>query len=248
MFLIYIDESGNHTFKDPENFVYAALCIHENQWQIVDNKVQSIKLKHFPDIDPDNIELHAKDIVSGNKHYKGNLLYRMEILSDVYNLISEIDCCLFASIIDKRKINGNNFDVNHWSMKLLFERLCKYLDKTNRMHIENGEPTECALLLVESVNNKFDQKVRKRLLPWIRNGTEFRRNNHIIEDPLFVTSSYRSLSQLVDCVAYCVRRYYRGSDVSIDEYNRQFFALIHNKFDKDIFGKINNAGIKIFPA
>ena len=45
-----------------------------------------------------------------------------------------------------------------------------------------------------------------------KSGTKFEKNNYLIEDPLFVNSEYRHLSQLADCVAYCVKKRFRENE------------------------------------
>lgn len=248
MYLIYMDESGKNSFNDKENYILAGVCIHENSWQLIDNEVKKIKIKYFPKLDPDDVEFHTKAIAQGEDIFKTMKLdERMKTLNDIYTLISKIDCTLFAVLIDKKKAYTNKFDVEHWGLKLLFERFCIYLEKENKKNIKKGSPTECAILLIDSIQNNYDLKIRGKLLVWIRRGTEYHTNKYIIEDPIFVTSSYRSISQLVDSVAYCVRRKFRHSNTKLDPYFNDFFKIIHDKFDKNDKGKVDNAGLKIFP-
>jgi len=160
---------------------------------------------------------------------------RMQILEDISTLIAKTECNILSTLIDKTKIYARNFDIEYWALKLLFERI--WLEKQN----EKNKLPEHAILLIDSVNTKYDQKRRDKLLPWIRRGTCYP------NDPLFVTSSYRSLSQLTDCIAYCIRRKYRPSKKKLDGYFDRFFGIIYKKIDKNKYGNIINAGLKIFP-
>lgn len=45
-----------------KNFVLAALITNERNWQIIDNSVKAIKLKHFAGLSDEDVELHAKDM------------------------------------------------------------------------------------------------------------------------------------------------------------------------------------------
>jgi len=239
-----MDESGKPTFKDKENYTLASLCIHEKYWQTVDNKVNELKSTYFPNLSADKVEFHAKEIAQGDSIYKSmKLEERMQIFEDIYTLIAKTECNILSTLIDKTKIYAHNFDIEYWALKLLFERICIWLEKQN----EKNELPEHAILLIDSVNTKYDQKRRDKLLPWIRRGTCYRNNKYIIEDPLFVTSSYRSLSQLTDCIAYCIRRKYRPSKKKLDGYFDKFFEIIYKKIDKNKYGDIINAGLKIFP-
>jgi len=64
MYLIYIDSSGTPSIKDVEDYVLSAIIVNENDWTYIDNMVTDIKIKHFPNIEPSKIEIHAKDMVN----------------------------------------------------------------------------------------------------------------------------------------------------------------------------------------
>ena len=79
-------------------------------------------------------------------------------------------------------------------------------------------------------------------------GTLYSTLDYLIEDPFFTDSKWRNLSQLVDCVAYCVRRKYmvKQSPQKKNVWDRQF-EIISNRFDKSVTGSYDGYGIKIFP-
>ena len=70
MYLIYIDESGKATLKDPEDFVLAALIINENQWYNINNQINALKTHFFPNIQNSDIELHAAEIANHKGHFQ----------------------------------------------------------------------------------------------------------------------------------------------------------------------------------
>jgi hypothetical protein len=68
-----------------------------------------------------------------------------------------------------------------------------------------------------------------------------------LEDPLFTDSKWRNLSQIADCVAYCIRRHYRINKNHFDNaYWEPYFKKIEPVFDAP-FGSYVGFGIKIFP-
>jgi len=71
----------------------------------------------------------------------------------------------------------------------------------------------------------------------------------LIEDPLFTDSKWRNLSQLVDCVAYAIRKHFRNPPKpSFHDKNwESYFKLIYDKLDADESGKIDGCGLKVFP-
>ncbi len=75
-------------------------------------------------------------------------------------------------------------------------------------------------------------------------------NKYLIEDPLFISSQYRNMTQLVDLIAFIVRRKYK-TPVNLDSVFNQnylrYFETIKSKFDTNENGEIIGSGIKIFP-
>ena len=257
MYLIYIDESGKPNLQDPEDYVLGALIINENRWVIIDNNVKALKNHFFPTIDDSAIELHASEMVNHENEFQNLTNSQIfDILEACYNLISNIDCCLIASVIRKDNIYSNiksRSDINDWievwGHRILFERICLYLDKVNEENVSNGIPIDYGILLIDSVNRRYDQLLRKKILELFEKGTYYIKNKYLIEDPLFISSQYRNLTQLVDLVSFIVRRRYRNnsSNSFFNQKYLEYFNLIENKFDTDENGTIEGCGIKFFP-
>ena len=253
MFLIYIDESGKPDYKDPEYFTLTAFIINDKGWQAVDNLVKDVKIHHFPNLNDDDVELHATNII----HRKG--IYRtltwdqlFQLLEDCYQLIARIDCCLISVIIRKNRVYPNKragFDPEVWGYRLLFERICKYLEKANDLLTHQNKPKEHGIMFIDSVNRKFDKLLRNKILVFIAKGTHYVENKYLIEDPLFITSQYRNMSQLCDLVTFCVRKKYRETNIDnkITHQFDHYYSVLLPKFDRDEKGEINGCGVKIFP-
>ncbi len=209
MYLIYVDESGKPNIKDPEDYILGALIIKENQWQQIDQQVKLLKKKWFPALNDKQIELHASDITHQRKVFK-DLTQQdtFNLLNDISVLISNIFCVLIASIIRKNNIYPfirERKDINDWIERkghmILFERICKYLNKVNRMKELVNEPIDYGILIIDSVNNKYDEIVRKKVIKLLEEGTFYVENKYLIENPIFVISKYRNLIQLADFVS-----------------------------------------------
>lgn len=250
MYLTYIDESGKPDRSHDENeFVLASLTINEKDWQIVDNKVKAIKIKHFPHLDPDSFELHTSDILNHEGMYRKLPLHaRLEIIEDMLTVLEEIDCTVIAIVIHKSRLRKPDVDIDQMALGFLFERLCWLLEEKNKSTVHDGRSIEYGILLIDSITKKFDNKIREKILNLFRNGTRYKTNKYLIEDPLFVESKYRHLSQLVDCVAYCIRRRYRTPAREDEkEVYDQFFNKIARKLHKSGNGAFDSYGLKIFP-
>ena len=64
MYLAYLDASGSALLKEKENYVLSAIITNECSWQIIDNSIKQIKIKHFPQIADEDVEFHAKDMLN----------------------------------------------------------------------------------------------------------------------------------------------------------------------------------------
>ncbi len=257
MYLIYVDESGKPNLQDSEDYVLGSLIINENRWVTIDNQVRTLKNHFFPTVDDSKIELHASEIVNHEKLFQNLTNAQIfDLLEACYNLISNIDCCLIASVIRKDNIYQyirNRPDINdwieRWGHRVLFERICLYLDKVNKENVSKAIPIDYGILLIDSVNIRYDQLLRKKILELFKKGTYYIQNKYLIEDPLFISSQYRNLTQLVDLVSFIVRRRYRNnsSDSFFNQKYLKYFSLIENKFDTDENGTIEGCGVKFFP-
>lgn len=251
MYLTYIDESGKAERTDPEQeYVLASLTINESAWKDVDGRVRGLKQKYFPNSIHDDIEIHATDIFNHKRAFKNmSLEKRLAVFADVMTIVSEIDCSLSAILIRKDELKSKTLEIDTYTLELLFERLCYYHSMANGENRMKGKDEQYGILMIDSVNSKYDNKVRTKIRSLFENGTKYVKNRYLIEDPIFVDSSYRHLSQLVDCVAYCIRRNFRK--VEADEREREtfeaFFKMIEPKLLKNE-SKSEGYGLKIFPS
>jgi hypothetical protein len=230
LFLAYLDASGRPDLNEREDYVLASLVINERNWQMVDNAMKEIKLKHFPNLSDADIELNSKDMQNREGIFNEipwEVIY--EIHDDIFNFIntSDIEMWIIAVLIRKHKLK-RSIDVESWAYRLLFERMNKFIERQNRLLVEKRHPHEYGIMIIDSEGLKKDENLRKRLYETLRYGTLYSQLNYLIEDPLFTNSKWTNLSQLVDCIAYCIRKYYRS--------NTDSFHTQHWEY-----------GLKIFP-
>ena len=249
MFLAYLDSSGRPTFQDKENYVLCSVVIGERDWQAIDNGVKQIKLTHFPNLPDAEVEFHAKDMVN-HKGIFAKLSWTQiyAIFDDIFDFVANpnTQLAIIAVLIDKSKLDPDK-DIEQWAFRLLFERLNKYLEKKNAALIQSLMPNEFGISIMDSEGPVKDQNLRKKIYPMLRYGTMYSKLTYLIEDPLFTDSKWRSLSQLADCIAYCVRKKYRQNKPSFHTYHwLGYFPKIESKFDNKN-GRYLGLGLKIFP-
>ena len=249
VFLAYVDSSGRPNFEDKENYVVASMITNEASWQSIDNSIKQIKLKHFPGLPDSEIEIHAKDMV--NRHGLFQKLSFDQIYSvfdDVFEYISSesSQISIIAVVIDKTKL-AKDKDIETWAYRLLLECVNKHLERENHELILAQYPQQFGIMIFDTEDPVKDQKLRRKLYGMLRQGTMYNMLNFLIEDPLFTDSKWRNLSQLVDCIAYCVRKRYRSNTPSLHtEHWETYFNKIEKKLDSP-FGSYFGYGLKIFP-
>jgi hypothetical protein len=214
MYLAYIDESGRPNIGVEGNiFVLSCLITNEQNWQIIDNRVKQIKIKHFPVIPHDEVEIHAKDMLNRTGIFS-RLSFKQiyEIFDDVFSFISEkeTEICAISVIIQKNKLYTGK-DAEEWAYRLLIERINNYLSKKNRQRISNGQTPEYGIMIIDSCGMKADAKLRKKITCMLKKGTYYSDLKYLIEDPLFTDSKWRNLPQLIDCIAYATKKKYKDT-------------------------------------
>jgi hypothetical protein len=105
------------------------------------------------------------------------------------------------------------------------------------------------IMIIDSCNSNYDNKLRKSIAEILRDGTCFCKLRYLIEDPLFTDSKWRNMAQLSDCVAYAIRKHFRTpSNPSFHDENwEKYYSMLLKKADKDETGKILGCGIKVCP-
>lgn len=195
------------------------------------------------------VEIHAKDMLNRHgifKDLKWEQIYA--IFDDVFRYVSLSDSALtiIAVVIDKKKLQRNQ-DIETWAYRLMFERINRFVERQNELLHAAQYFHQYGIMILDSEGEKKDQKLRRKLYSMLKDGTFYSKLTCLIEDPLFTDSKWRNLSQLVDCIAYCVRKKFRqNTDSEHTKHWDEYFKLIESKFDAP-FGKYEGYGLKVFP-
>ena len=143
MYLSYIDTSGGPEKSDPENFVVASVIINDNAWHHMNKEIRYIKTKHFPDLHPDRVELHVKEMLNHTGIYrKTSLNTTYSILNDLFEFIAakETDLKIIGTITDKRIKRIRDLEMRGYVF--MFERVNRYLAQRNGLFKKANETPE----------------------------------------------------------------------------------------------------------
>lgn len=263
MQLLYMDESGDSAlpadpaapFVHSEYFVRAGVALHDKKWRAVDSRIRQFKAKRKI---PLNVEIHATEIRTGKTQknvkiegvWKKKKAYnwfgrryrdkesREKLLEQfLIDALSGNDITVFAVVIDKKKIDLGLSEKNPnripklKSLELISERFTH--------HIEN-QIDKNGLIIMDSVNLEDDGYIRD-----FQNEL-YKRSPYIsascfIENILFCQSHTTNLLQLADVCSFAVyRKHAYGDD--------RYFKIIKNYLHLNEQGKIDGAGLKIWPT
>lgn len=245
MYLIYVDESGTVSLNDGTKlYVLASIIIHEYKWMEINEKIEQLKLKFFPNCNPGDFEFHMSNITHKTGVFKEkpkNELFK--IVREVFNLISEIDCTIICVVIMKELI-GNPKKIEYMSLKYLLERFERNLEEKNK----DKQNKDFGLVFMDRIERCVDFNRFKTIRDVKKQINDiYRKETFVIEDPVFVDSQYRSLIQLADAIAFCVQRTFQESNEKTQLF-KESFELIRDKFAVNSKGEIEGAGLKIFPT
>ncbi len=138
-FRIYIDESGDHAYRNLQRQENRYLCLmgcifESEQYRIFARKLDDFKQKHLsydPDFPP---ILHRNDIINRRGCFGRlcNPVAKKKFDSDLLNLIREADFKIITVVIDKKnhveEYKEMAFHPYHYCLTAILERYCGLLN------------------------------------------------------------------------------------------------------------------------
>ncbi len=106
-------------------------------------------------------------------------------------------------------------------------------------YLENVHGADALSLMIHDQHQAESTKLTELFRKWHRDGTSYTKIPHIAETPLFVDSSLTAMIQVVDLVAYAVRRFFDRGDTDL-------FNRIYGRFDRTPAGVL--VGLRHYTA
>lgn len=204
VYFVYLDESGS-TGPDPIQrfFVIAALTADAEHCIQAQEQLVNLKLKFFPTIQPEEIEIKGRNLVQGKDFFENvRLETRQAILEEIYILLRTQPFWLFATVVDKfdpalRRLSLMPDDFYRFAYKNLIRRIDLFL-KTE---------AEAGLVFVDSRASSIRShlqdarliSIHREYLHSVRKAGD---DSRLVEYPVFVQSQFFAAIQLADVCAY----------------------------------------------
>jgi hypothetical protein len=210
MILVYLDESGNSgtNLLDTQQpvFTLAAVLVPEEKWLAVENGMEILIERLFPNPRPADFEIHANEIISGRGFFRGfSIAHRLQFLTDVLAFAKEqqlrvvhraIVKARFAKWLDNTFGSGVLINPHLAAFPLVAHVVNDYLKSLP------GSPLGI-FISDENRDIMLDVEKAQKLL---RGASGRLHLNQIIEKGFFIDSKKSLLLQLADLCAYCSRR------------------------------------------
>lgn len=224
LYVLYLDESGNHA--EARHFVLAGIAVFERELHWFAQDLDAIQQRYFPDIS-DPLEFHAAKLRAPVGRIPApfdrlTIEQRRQLIADIYQIIRERRGILFGIAIDKTYSSVE--DPYDRGFEELTNRFDLFLRRYNAQAVAQGREEHRGLIVVaeSSYRDRLEILGRK-----FRGGaTRWGQTRALAEVPFFVPASNTRLLQLADFCANAVHGRYNGG------YTRDF-DIIAPKFDRE---------------
>ena len=179
LFRLYIDESGDHNYRDYSNPKYdipserylglMGVAIKKQFSQQIHADLETLKQTHFDYDTDDPIIFHRKDILykRGPFHVLKNPSREASFNNDLISFLTSLKCVLIIVVIDKKHLfdtHGNSaYNPYHFAMTAMMERYCGFLNFLNK----KGD------IIAEARGKKEDNSLEKEYSQVYNDGTYF---------------------------------------------------------------------------
>lgn len=236
MHIMYVDESGDdgfsktniyHPGQTPTKFyIRAGLIIHDWKWKNINKEINNFK---YSKKIPNNIELHATEIINGRcrahdkktgkrksiPNWYGTTFPdrkdRYALLENICSMITKLDICIIIIAIDKSKINqtvSNYFKLpKDKSWEMLIERYNLYLTNVS---------DKIGIIISDAIEKNLEKKHREYARSIYTTSLHVE-ESHFVESILFEPSDSSNLLQIVDIVSFVYQRKLTMSDDKLSQ-------------------------------
>ncbi len=259
-FRLYLDESGDHVYRDFSKASHRFLCLLGCWFKNPDYLefhagLESLKARHLPH-HPDNpVVLHREDMINARKDFKilHDATKRTAFDNDLLDLIRSANFSIVAVVIDKAMLNEKFGQTAahpyHLGLGFLLQRYAGYLNHINRRGDVMGEARGGVedRLLKDSYIRVYERGVWGYTQP-----SSLQMALTSRELKLKPKSANIAGLQLADLMGHPTKMWVLKESNLVDDDLRPFaerlMAIIAPKFNRQLYtGRISGYGYVVFP-
>jgi len=222
MYLLYLDESGQHGGK---HFVLGGIAVFERQTFWIATGLDQLEQRFLPHIN-EPIEFHASSIRAGKESPWDSLdqSQRYQLLDSVYELIQEGQLVLFSTVIERAWLEqgADEYDFAFESVVNRFDRFLR------RKYREEDEAQRGLIIIAESQYRQRIEVLAKRIR---ERGTRWGEAYNLADIPLFSVAANSRLLQVADFCANAIwGRFEHSLARQFDRISSKFFeadGIVH---------------------
>jgi len=257
---LYLDESGDHVFRETTETAHRFLCLLGCWFQNPDylkfhQAMESFKERHFH-AHPDNpVILHREDILNARRVFKTlqDETKRAEFDTDLLNMIEAAEFRVVAVVIDKAALRSaygeSAAHPYHLGLGFLLQRFAGYLNRINRVGDMMAEARggQEDLLLEESYSRVYEHGI------WGVTSAGFFQSA-LSSRKLKLRGKKANISglQLADLLGHPTKmwtlRHYGLISEEPAPYAKRLMKIVEQKFNRQLFNnKLEGYGIVLYP-
>lgn len=256
---LYLDESGDHVFRETEELGHRYLCLLGCWFRNPDylkfhDAIEVLKSEHLPHHPDDPVILHREDMVNARKAFKNfrDAAARTKFDDALLGVIQAAEFKVVAVVIDKRELRRAYGSAAahpyHLGLGFLLQRFAGYLNHFNRVGDILGESRggKEDRLLKESYSRVFGRGV------WMTGAEAFQSALTSSELKLKPKSANISGLQLADLLGHPVKQWvlnhFGHAPEDLAPFAQRLMGVIEPKFNRQLYdGRVEGYGMVLYP-
>jgi hypothetical protein len=257
---LYLDESGDHVFRETTETAHRFLCLLGCWFQNPDyvqfhealENLKELHLHHHPD---NPVILHREDMINTRKAFKvlQDEKKRAEFDTDLLNIIQSAEFRVVAVVIDKAALRASYGESAahpyHLGLGFLLQRYAGYLNRINRVGDVMAEARGGAedLLLKESYSRVYEHGI------WgVTSAGFFQSALSSRELKLRGKKANISGLQLADLLSHPTKmwtlRHYGLIDDELAPFAKRLMKIVEHKFNRQLYNnRLEGYGMVLYP-
>jgi hypothetical protein len=256
---LYLDESGDHVFRETEELAHRYLCLLGCWFRNPDylkfhESIEALKSEYLPHHPDDPVILHREDMINARKAFKNlrDAAIRAKFDDALLGVIKAAEFKTVAVVIDKQELRRSHGAAAahpyHLGLGFLLQRFAGYLNHINRVGDMLGESRGGRedRLLKESYSRVFDRGV------WMTRSEVFQSALTSSELKLKPKSANISGLQLADLLGHPVKqwtlKYFGHAAEDPAPFARRLMEVVERKFNRHLYDdRVEGYGVVLFP-